>query len=111
MNSPSRSNLSFRLGALLLLLAHGAGACASSDIEALPDKKTPDGTTLFPTACIYGEPNIRVSGRTMHLSCPGGGPAFTILCVSEPKDVRIFDDGRVEADCAEERRLPERSED
>jgi hypothetical protein len=110
MKSPTSSNLSFRLAGFLVLLAAGTGACASSsDVEPLPDTTAAAGTTVFPIACLYGEPNIRVTGRKMHLSCPEGGPAITIFCVSGPKDARVLDDGRVSADCTEERRLPERS--
>jgi hypothetical protein len=95
--------------AALSFLLLGFAACGSADPAPATTQTNPgtlsSGETVHPTTCVYGEPDFKVKGRRVIVTCPDGGPDVTIECETEPKNVRVLDDGRIVADCSE-RQLP-----
>ena len=97
----SKSLAIVSLGLFCLL----AAACESN--PAAPDSTTTNpvklgsNETALPSGCLYGDPVVRVMGRTLRVSCPDGGDGIDVECDGAPVEPRFLDDGRVVAACSD----------
>jgi hypothetical protein len=78
------------------------GACDTGDAppsSSLNASNLGSGDVIHPTACVYGEPEVRVEGHKLIVTCPAGGQGATFECQGRASKPRVLDDGRVVVNC------------
>jgi hypothetical protein len=80
-------------------------ACSDSDGQP-PPAGLPTTSTPYATRCLYGDPDLKIQGRALTITCPDGGEGGTFVCDYGPPRPRVLSDGRVVVVCQDDRAPP-----